>query len=130
VADIFLDTPLVNAHTSATDILWAGVPMLTMPRESMISRVAASLALAAGLDYMVVPTLSEYERLSVSLLGDGSGEGGEALSQMRANTIKAREESPLFDTQGWVTSLDSAMAMAWECALTGKTFHVIASKSV
>lgn len=91
----------------------------------MISRVAASLALAAGLGYMVVPTLSEYERLAVSLLGGGDGERGQALSRMRGNTLKAREESPLFDTRGWVASLDSTMAMAWECALTGKTFHVV-----
>ena len=48
-ADLFLDTPLVNAHTSATDVLWAGVPLITTPRDALISRVAASLCLAAGL---------------------------------------------------------------------------------
>jgi hypothetical protein len=53
LADLFIDTPLVNAHTSATDVLWAGVPMVTLPRSAMISRVAASILVANGLPHLI-----------------------------------------------------------------------------
>lgn len=53
LADLFIDTPLVNAHTSATDVLWAGVPMVTLPRSAMISRVAASILIANGMPHLV-----------------------------------------------------------------------------
>jgi hypothetical protein len=49
LADVFLDTPLCNAHTTGCDVLWGGCPMVTLPMERMASRVAASLAYAAGL---------------------------------------------------------------------------------
>ena len=49
LADVFLDTPLVNAHTTACDVLWAGVPIVTLPLRRMASRVCASLVTAAGL---------------------------------------------------------------------------------
>jgi protein O-GlcNAc transferase len=49
LADLFLDTPLCNAHTTGTDILWAGLPMITLPLEKMATRVAGSLCLATGL---------------------------------------------------------------------------------
>lgn len=49
LADVFLDTPLCNAHTTGCDVLWGGCPMVTLPMERMASRVAASLAYASGL---------------------------------------------------------------------------------
>jgi protein O-GlcNAc transferase len=49
LADVFLDTPLCNAHTTGCDVLWGGCPMVTLPMERMASRVAASLAYATGL---------------------------------------------------------------------------------
>jgi hypothetical protein len=57
LADLFIDTPLVNAHTSATDVLWAGVPMITLPRSAMISRVAASVLTANGLPHLIARNL-------------------------------------------------------------------------
>ncbi len=57
LADLFIDTPLVNAHTSATDVLWAGVPMVTLPGHAMISRVAASILIADGLQHFVARNL-------------------------------------------------------------------------
>jgi predicted O-linked N-acetylglucosamine transferase (SPINDLY family) len=57
LADLFIDTPLVNAHTSATDVLWAGVPMVTLPRSAMISRVAASILIANGLPHLIARNL-------------------------------------------------------------------------
>ena len=49
LTDLFLDTPLCNAHTTGTDILWAGLPMITLPLEKMATCVAGSLCLATGL---------------------------------------------------------------------------------
>ena len=57
LADLFIDTPLVNAHTSATDVLWAGVPMVTLPGHAMISRVAASILIADGLQHFIARNL-------------------------------------------------------------------------
>ena len=60
-ADLFLDTPLYNAHTVATDTLWAGVPILTAQGESLAARVAGSVTLALGGGALAVETLKEYE---------------------------------------------------------------------
>ncbi|KAG5588652.1 hypothetical protein H5410_049086 [Solanum commersonii] len=68
LADLFLDTPLCNAHTTGTDVLWAGLPMITLPLEKMATRVAGSLCLATGLgDEMIVSSMKEYEEKAVLL---------------------------------------------------------------
>jgi predicted O-linked N-acetylglucosamine transferase (SPINDLY family) len=67
VADLFLDTAPVNAHTTASDALWAGLPVLTCPGESFASRVAASLLHALGLDDLVVPDLAAYEARALQI---------------------------------------------------------------
>ncbi|KAJ1979811.1 hypothetical protein H4R34_002683 [Dimargaris verticillata] len=70
VADVFLDTPECNGHTTAVDILWSGTPLVTWPRNyhKLCSRVAASVALATGVgDKMIVTTDQEYEDLAVHL---------------------------------------------------------------
>ena len=62
MADLFLDTPWCNAHTTGCDVLWGGCPMVTLPLERMASRVAASLCNATGLGAeMVVGSQQEYE---------------------------------------------------------------------
>lgn len=53
LADVFFDTPMCNAHTTATDILWGGVPIITLPLEKMASRVGASVAIAVGIPELV-----------------------------------------------------------------------------
>ena len=75
VADLFLDTPLCNAHTTGCDVLWGGCPMVTLPLERFASRVAASLCHATGLgEEMVVSSQQEYEeRVS---RGGGQAGGG------------------------------------------------------
>ena len=68
LADLFLDTTLCNAHTTAVDILWSGTPMITLPGEKMAARVAASLLTAAGLaDQLVVKSL-EGEKKKENML--------------------------------------------------------------
>ena len=75
VADLFLDTFPYNAHATAIDALWAGVPLLTYPGESFASRVAASLLRTAGLPELVAATPEEYEEKAVALAMDPTGLG-------------------------------------------------------
>lgn len=67
MADLFLDTYYVNAHTTASDALWAGLPVLTCPGETFAARVAASLLTAIGLPELITSDLVEYEQLAVRL---------------------------------------------------------------
>ncbi|KAL9341813.1 hypothetical protein Peur_065138 [Populus x canadensis] len=119
LADLFLDTPLCNAHTTGTDILWAGLPMVTMPLEKMATRVAGSLCLATGLgDEMIVSSMKEYEERAVSL----------ALNrpklQSLTNRLKAaRMTCPLFDTRRWVRNLDRAYFKMWSIHCSGQQPH-------
>src|SRR3954462_12433179 len=64
-ADLFLDTLPSNAHTTASDALWAGLPPAPCRRETFAGRVAASLLEAAGLPELITPTLDEYEILAI-----------------------------------------------------------------
>ncbi|XP_050221942.1 probable UDP-N-acetylglucosamine--peptide N-acetylglucosaminyltransferase SEC [Mercurialis annua] len=116
LADLFLDTPLCNAHTTGTDILWAGLPMVTLPLEKMATRVAGSLCLATGLgDEMIVSSMKEYEERAVSL----------ALNrpklQALTNKLKAvRMTCPLFDAARWVQNLERAYFKMWNIHCSGQ----------
>jgi len=100
-ADLFLDTPVCNAHTTGTDILWGGVPVLTLPGEVLASRVGASLLAAAGLGDaaagLVAPDLAAYEDTAVAL-----GTDLPRLRALQAAVRASRTTSPLFDTRAWV----------------------------
>ncbi|GMN59702.1 hypothetical protein TIFTF001_028800 [Ficus carica] len=116
LADLFLDTPLCNAHTTGTDILWAGLPMVTLPLEKMATRVAGSLCLATGVgEEMIVNSLKEYEEKAVSL----------ALNRPKlqdlTNRLKAaRLTCPLFDTARWVKNLERAYFKMWNLYCSGQ----------
>ncbi|XVF42387.1 hypothetical protein PTKIN_Ptkin01aG0358100 [Pterospermum kingtungense] len=116
LADLFLDTPLCNAHTTGTDVLWAGLPMVTLPREKMATRVAGSLCLATGLgEEMIVNSMKEYEERAVSL----------ALNrpklQALTNKLKAaRLTCPLFDTTRWVRNLERSYFKMWNLYCSGQ----------
>ncbi|KAM3357187.1 putative UDP-N-acetylglucosamine-peptide N-acetylglucosaminyltransferase SEC [Capsicum galapagoense] len=116
LADLFLDTPLCNAHTTGTDILWAGLPMITLPLEKMATRVAGSLCLATGLgDEMIVSSMKEYEEKAVSL----------ALNRPKlqdlTNRLKAvRMSCPLFDTTRWVRNLERSYFKMWNLYCSGQ----------
>jgi len=103
VADLFLDTHVCSAHTTASDALWAGLPVLTSPGPSFAGRVAASLLGAIGLPELVVPTLAEYERTAVALAGDRS-----RVQTLRARLAANRTTMPLFDTAGFTRHLERA----------------------
>ena len=91
-ADLFLDTSPVNAHTTASDALWAGVPVLTVLGESFVSRVAASLVTGVGLPELVATSLQDYERIALELARNRS-----RLRQLRERLAGNRQSCPLFD---------------------------------
>ncbi|KAL5703262.1 protein O-GlcNAc transferase [Ranunculus cassubicifolius] len=115
LADLFLDTPLCNAHTTGTDILWAGLPMVTLPLEKMATRVAGSLCLATGVgEDMIVSSMKEYEEKAVSL-----AENRPKLQALTNKLKAARLTCPLFDTPRWVRNLDRAYLKMWNLYCSG-----------
>lgn len=106
-ADLFLDTMVYNAHTSASDALWAGVPVLTCPGEAFASRVAASLVSAAGLPSLACSSLAQYRQKAIHLANHP-----EELAALRS-VLNAREELPLFDTPRFARLLETAFETAW-----------------
>jgi len=116
LADLFLDTPLCNAHTTGTDILWAGLPMITLPLEKMATRVAGSLCFATGFgEEMVVSSMQEYEEKAVSLALSPS-----RLQALTAKLRAVRLTCPLFDTARWVRNLDRAYYKMWNLYCSGE----------
>jgi len=103
LAGLFLDTRTINAGTTASDALWAGLPVLTCPGGTLGSRVAASLVCAVGLADLVVPDLAAYERLGIELARDAS-----RLAGIRSRLERNRLSTPLFDTRGFVAALERA----------------------
>ncbi len=103
LADLFLDTLPCNAHTTASDALWGGLPLLTCPGESFAARVAASLLQAVGLADLIAPSLAEYEEIAVSL-----GRNPGLLGDLKARLARNRTTQPLFDTVRTVRHLESA----------------------
>ncbi|KAF3624930.1 putative UDP-N-acetylglucosamine--peptide N-acetylglucosaminyltransferase SEC [Capsicum annuum] len=105
-----------NAHTTGTDVLWAGLPMVTLPLEKMATRVAGSLCLATGLgDDMIVSSMKEYEEKAVSL----------ALNRPKlqhlTNRLKAvRMSCPLFNTARWARNLERAYFKMWNLHCSGQ----------
>ena len=103
LADLFLDTRPYNAHTTASDALWAGLPVLTCPGQSFASRVAASLLHAVGLPELVTSTMEEYEALALQLARDPN-----RLTALRAKLASQRLTAPLFDTPRLARAMEQA----------------------
>lgn len=116
LADLFLDTPLCNAHTTGTDVLWAGLPMVTLPLEKMATRVAGSLCLATGVgEEMIVSCMKEYEERAVYLALNPA-----KLQALRNKLKAARFTCPLFDTARWVANLERSYFRMWHLHCSGK----------
>jgi predicted O-linked N-acetylglucosamine transferase (SPINDLY family) len=101
VADIFLDTLPVNAHTTASDALWAGVPVVTVLGETFVSRVAASILHAAGLPELVAEDLAGYERIVLDLARDR-----DRLRALRRRLEAGRGDCVLFDSERTTRGLE------------------------
>src|SRR5262249_56753103 len=93
LADLFLDTLPYNAHTTASDALWVGLPVLTCMGKAFAGRVAASLLRAIGLPEMVTSNMADYEALALMLARDPA-----RLGQIKVKLARNRETDPLFDT--------------------------------
>jgi protein O-GlcNAc transferase len=108
-ADLFLDNLPYNAHTTASDALWAGLPLLTCRGTSFPGRVAASLLNAVGLPELVTENLEDYERLALGLATDHS-----RLAALKQKLAQNRSYQPLFDTDLFRKHLESAYATMWQ----------------
>lgn len=102
VADLFLDTWPCNAHTTTSDALWAGLPVLTFPGESFASRVAASLVNAVGLTELIAGSEKQYEELAIELAKDS-----EKLNHYKKTLLLNLDSSPLFDTNKFTINLEN-----------------------
>lgn len=109
LGDLFLDTTPVNAHTTASDALWAGLPLVTCLGDSFVARVAASLLKAAELPELVTQNLAEYEALALSLAQDPV-----RLQGIKEKLQKNLLNVPLFDIARFVPQLESAYAKMWQ----------------
>jgi predicted O-linked N-acetylglucosamine transferase (SPINDLY family) len=103
LADLYLDTSPYNAHSTATDALWAGVPVLTCAGKAFAARVAASALTAVGLPELITNSLADYERMGLELLQDPR-----RLRDLRSRLESRRESAPLFDTTRLCRHIEAA----------------------
>jgi predicted O-linked N-acetylglucosamine transferase (SPINDLY family) len=108
-ADLFLDTLPYSAHTTASDALWAGLPLLTCAGNSFAGRVAGSLLRAVGLEELVTNSLEEYEALALRLAREPA-----LLTGFRKRLARNRESYPLFNTKRFARNLEAAYRQMWE----------------
>jgi predicted O-linked N-acetylglucosamine transferase (SPINDLY family) len=109
LADLFLDTIPVNAHTTASDSLWAGLPVLTCQGVGFASRVAASLLNACDLGELATETLEDYEQMAVRLATDNS-----MLHQLRHKLEANKRHCRLFDTDAFRRNIEAAYRQMWD----------------
>ena len=114
LADLALDTFIYNGHTTTSDCLWAGVPVVTTMGRHFASRVCASLLSAIGLSELVARDVAEYERLAVALANDSR-----RLAGLRAGLADARTAAPLFDTARFARDLERGYRAMWQRAASG-----------
>jgi predicted O-linked N-acetylglucosamine transferase (SPINDLY family) len=116
LADLFLDTLPYNAHTTASDALWMGLPVVTCQGETFAGRVAASLLRTAGVEELIASSLEEYGRLALRLAQDPA-----LLKLFRERVEAARHGSPLFDTARFTRYLETAYVGMWERLQRGES---------
>jgi predicted O-linked N-acetylglucosamine transferase (SPINDLY family) len=109
VADLFLDTLPYNAHTTASDALWAGLPVLTLKGHSFAARVAASLLTAVELAELITESQAAYESLAVELATDPA-----RLAALKAKLLSNRTTQPLFDLAPFTRHIEGAYTKMME----------------
>ena len=115
LADLFLDTAPVGAHTTASDALWAGLPVLTMLGDSFASRVAASLLRAAGLPELAVGSAEAYEAAALRLARQP-----DEIVALKARLAEGRDRAPLFDSRRFTRALERAYETMWAVREAGE----------
>ena len=108
LADLFLDTFPCNAHTTASDALWAGLPLITIAGEAFASRVAASLLHAVDLPDLVTKNQKQYEDLAISV-----GSDAQKLQSIKSRLSENVAQSPLFDIKKYTLDLESLYISAF-----------------
>jgi protein O-GlcNAc transferase len=108
LADLSLDTLPYNAHTTCSDALWAGLPVLTCPGQTFQGRVAASLLQAMGVPELIATDQAHYRQLALGLAFDRG-----RLSGLRSRIEQARRAQPLFDTARFCRYLEDAYETMW-----------------
>lgn len=116
IGDLFLDSYPYNAGTTASDALWAGLPVLTLAGQAYASRMAAGLLNAIGLPELITHTQSDYEALAIELATQP-----ERLQGIRSTLAQNRLSTPLFDTKLFTRSIENAYVQMHERHLQGLT---------
>ncbi|NJL58347.1 MAG: tetratricopeptide repeat protein, partial [Desulfobacteraceae bacterium] len=116
LADLILDTRIYTGHTTTSDALWAGVPVVTLEGGHFASRVSSSILQAIGLPELITHTLDEFESLAIKL-----AQNPELLNQIRQKIAKNRLTEPLFDTPRFVRNLEQGYREMWELFVAGQS---------
>jgi predicted O-linked N-acetylglucosamine transferase (SPINDLY family) len=128
LADLFLDTLPYNAHTTASDALWAGLPLVSCRGDTFAGRVGASLLNAIGLQELVTTNLQDYEALALQLATDTP-----RLQSVRRRLGQYRSNYPLFNTDRFRRHIEAAYLTAWGMWRRGespRSFRVEALREV
>jgi predicted O-linked N-acetylglucosamine transferase (SPINDLY family) len=115
LADLALDTRIYNGHTTTSDALWAGVPVVAMTGTHFASRVSSSILNAVGLP-LITRNLQEYETLVLRLVNNPN-----ELNIIRQKLAKHRLTQPLFDTPRFARNLENAYRQIWEIFKSGQS---------
>ena len=115
LADLFLDTAPYNAHATACDALWAGVPVLTCKGEAFPGRVSASLLKAVGLPELAMPDHHHYQATALDLATDPW-----RLKQLRQRLESGRLNHPLFATDRFRQQIEAAFTEMWNIRSRGE----------
>jgi len=109
LADLFLDSFPLGAHSTACDALWAGTPVLTCTGETFGGRVATSLLSALGVDELIARTIPEYQQIAMRLAREPP-----LLAAVKEKIRVLRQTSPLFDTKRFTSHVEAAYSTIWE----------------
>lgn len=120
LVDVSLDTFIYNGHTTTSDCLWAGVPVITLQGKHFASRVASSILTATKLTELITKTPKQYEDLAVKLAKDKG-----LLEKVKTKLNKNRLTTPLFDTEKFVKDLEKLYQLMWKNYLRGEKPSVI-----
>jgi protein O-GlcNAc transferase len=116
LADLFLDTLPYNAHTTTSDALWAGLPVLTCRGYAFPGRVAASLLRAVGLPELITNNLPDYEALAIKLATTPA-----LLGDIKSRLARNGDTHPLFNIDRFTRHIESAYATMYECSQRGES---------
>jgi protein O-GlcNAc transferase len=113
-ADLALDSFPYGSHSTAGDVLWAGVPLVGLMGDTFASRVSASVLMAAGLPELITRSLDDYQRLALRLASDR-----EELARLKLRVQDQHRTAALFDTVRFTRNLEQAFSAIWERHMSG-----------